>query len=149
MVTKWAGLLKSRAVYAAVVLTASVKKQADECIRGMLHRWGVRKRVDRTQRRRCFNWLFYWAADKQYLTSLRKWSVEATDNDEIALNSTRVDVMPPTVQQCLHQRLNLLWWLRKQSTGMNRLQQLPFLLCMLVKPWWMVQQCVLVVNTFI
>ena len=54
LVTKWTGLLKSRDVYTAVVLTASIKKQADECIRGMLHRWKVRKRVDRTQRRRCF-----------------------------------------------------------------------------------------------
>jgi len=87
LVTKWAGLLKSRVAYTAVVLTASIKKQADECIRGMLHRWKVRKRVDRTQRRRCFNRLFYWAADKQYLTSLRKWSVEATNNDEFAVGS--------------------------------------------------------------
>ena len=89
LVTKCAGLLKSRAVYAAVALTANIKKQADECIRGMLHRWKVRKQVDRTQRRRCFNRLFYWAADKQYLTSLREWSVEATDNDEIAVSSSR------------------------------------------------------------
>jgi hypothetical protein len=29
LVAKWAGLLKSRAVYAAVVLTAGIKKQAD------------------------------------------------------------------------------------------------------------------------
>ena len=72
LVTKWAGLLGSRVVHTTIVLTASIKKCADECIRGMLHRWKVRKRVGRTQRRRCFNWLFYWAADKQYLASLRK-----------------------------------------------------------------------------
>jgi hypothetical protein len=48
----------------------------------------VRKRVDRTQRRRCFNRLFYWAADKQYLTSLRKWSVEVPNNEELTVGST-------------------------------------------------------------
>ena len=93
LVTKWIGLLKSRAVHTAAVHTAaaqaaSIKKNADECIRGMLHRWKVRKRVDRTQRRRCFNRLFYWAADKQYMTNLRKWSVETTEEEESIVGST-------------------------------------------------------------
>ena len=72
LVTKWTGLLKSRAVHTAAAQAASIKRNADECIRVMLHRWKVRKRLDRTQRRRCFNRLFYWAADKQYMTNLRK-----------------------------------------------------------------------------